>query len=51
MFLFYLATEEDSQEILENEELRPVGSQFGEASSRLLSARKSLLRKRLKEDS
>lgn len=31
-------------------ETRPIGSQFGEASSRLLSARKSLLRRRYKHD-
>ncbi|XP_018575245.1 protein PTHB1 [Anoplophora glabripennis] len=43
------ATEKQSEVPLE--ESRPIGSQFGESSSRLLSARKSLLRRRHKQDS
>lgn len=37
--------EEDQQE---NKELLPIGSRFGESSSRALSARRSLLKRRNK---
>lgn len=39
-------TKETREDNVEEKEVKLVGSQFGEASSRLLSARKNLLRKR-----
>ncbi|CAH1104899.1 unnamed protein product [Psylliodes chrysocephalus] len=42
--------EEQPNPELEKEEVKPLGSQFGEASMRILSARRSLSRRRHKKD-
>lgn len=43
-----VVNEDESKDEAQEKELLPIGSQFGESSTRLLSARRSLLNRRHK---
>lgn len=47
---WFVESDSDEEEVINKENDKPIGCQFGEASTRLLSARRSLLRQKQSVD-